>query len=98
MLDMEGVFSTASTLVEQPANLESNLIQQEASGTLKHDIGLGALEVKNLVNEAGLKPSEIELIMTGKPMAHLSSKEFADSVLFGLSDEDREVLQKINHI
>jgi len=95
MLDMEGVFSVASSWVDKEPTSDSKLLQEEATAEPQQ---LGGLDVGNFAQAADLKPSEIELIMTGKPESSMSTKKFADSILFDLSDEDRDVLEKMNHM
>jgi hypothetical protein len=104
MLDMEGVFSSTSHWVEKAAASGAEpLITQQAAQQLLQDEPVSiahalpaSLNVEDMSRSADLKPEEIEQIMTGKPPASMSSKSLADSVLFDLSDEDRELLEKMN--
>jgi hypothetical protein len=104
MLDMDGVLSTASLWVEQASATGSDpLISQAAAQKLLQDEPVSitsrlpsALNVDEMAESTELKPEEIELIMTGKPVVSMSSKSLADSVLFDLSDEDRDILEKMN--
>jgi len=90
MLDMEGVFSVASSWVDREPLADGKLVQAEATVVDSKQLGLDSLD-------ADLRPSEIDLIMTGKPQTSLSAKKFSDSILFDLSEDDRDMLEKMNH-
>lgn len=103
MLDMEGVFSSASDWVEKvTVRGDDPLISEKTAQQLLQDEPVAisrvssALDVDDMAAAAGLKPEEIEQIVTGKPVTRLSSKSLADSVVFNLSDDDRDMLEKIN--
>jgi len=105
MLDMDGVLSTASLFVEGVSASGSDpLISEELAQQLLQDQPAtisskiqSNLNLDDMALSTELKPEEIELIMTGKPAVSMSAKSLADSVLFELSDEDRQILEKINH-
>lgn len=77
---------------DQAESTTTQLFQQAAS---KHSPSLG-LDISKVSKEIDLKPEEIEQIVSGKAPSRLSSKTLSDTVLFGLSDEDRELLEKMN--
>jgi len=105
MLDMGGVFSSASELVEKAAAVRADplvsdavaqqLLQDEPVGVASHLPD--AVDINSVSAETDLQPQEVEQIMTGAaPASGISAKSLADSVLFDLSDADRDMLEKIN--
>lgn len=103
MLDMEGVFSAASEWVEKATTQGANpLISEKSAQQLLQDEPVmlsrvsPALDIGTMVAASGLSPNEIEQIVTGKQAVSMSTKSLADSVLFDLSDDDRDMLDKIN--
>lgn len=100
MLDMEGIFSTANKWAEKPED-KSPLVSSEESALLQgeHHIEMPSkLNVHDMSKETSLNADEIEEIVTGKSAPKLSTKVLADSVLFDLSDEDRDALERINKL
>jgi len=102
MLDMEGVFSTASESGTSPAGSEATVTQEQAQRLLQEAPaslmgGLPAqLNIQEISTAAELAPEDVEQIMSGSQPSSISTKSLADSVLFDLSDEDRDMLEKIN--
>jgi hypothetical protein len=104
MLDMEGVFASTSQWVEKASTSGSEqlmsetdaqkLLQEEPIGILSQVPAI--LDMKQMTSETDLKPEEIEQIISGKPPSSISTKTLSDSVLFDLSDEDRDILETIN--
>lgn len=91
MLDMEGVFADAEDWFEK-ADASSglgvnNLVQETASGSV----------LDSVAKEANVDEAEAQQIMTGQlnPSLRVTSKQLSDSVKMGLSDDDRETLEKI---
>lgn len=104
LLDMEGVFSASEKWVKKASMQEdaadqadsatTQLFQQAAS---KHSSST-RLDLSKMSKEMDLKPEEIEQIVSGKAPSRLSSKTLSDTVLFGLSDDDRALLERINGV
>jgi len=103
MLDMDGVLSTASLWVENTsASGSDHLISEVAAQKLLQNEAhitnqlQSPLNLDEMAASTELRPEEIEQIMTGKSSVSISAKSLADSVLFDLSDEDRDILEKMN--
>lgn len=102
---MEGVLSSANEWLEKAAKHGEGLMTQEAASKLiqEEPVSLTPANLKDtdllqIAKEAGMSPQDVEEVITGKAPTSISSKALADSVLFDLSDEDREALEKINKL
>jgi hypothetical protein len=97
LLDMEGVFSQAHKWVEK-VDEKAEISQGDAQRLLQEEpmSVLPTLDTADLSSSTDLTPEEIDRIMTGKSPVSMSSKSLSDSVLFDLSDADRDLLEKIN--
>lgn len=101
---MEGVFSASEEWLEKPEDVspsasaaslaESQLLQHTALGVER--AVPDNVDVMDLAKVADLTPDQVEQIMTGSAPNIINSKKLADSVLFDLSDEDRDLLEEMN--
>jgi len=97
MLDMQGVFSSFDSWsgASQNSTIEGlTKLLQAGPGEITT---LPEFELDGVAKQTDLKTTEIEEIMTGKLPQGYSGKAFADGILFDLADEDRDMLEKINH-
>jgi hypothetical protein len=96
---MAGVFSETPTENETPTtdnSIESSGLFQEAPPQVDPVPFPLRLDLKTVTKETELKSGEISQILTGNAEQSFASKALADGVLFDLSDEDRDLLEKIN--
>jgi len=92
---MQGVFSSFDSWNGASQNFSGNDLSQLFQ---KGPVDLfPQFELDGVAKQTDLKTSEIEEIMTGNLPQGYSSKAFADGILFDLADEDRDLLEKINH-
>jgi len=99
MLDMQGVFSSfdswsGDSSSQNPSSNEVSRLLQTGKGEIS---SFPEFELDRVAKQADLKTSEIAEIMTGKLPKGYSGKAFADGILFDLADEDRDMLEKMNH-
>lgn len=99
MLDMEGVFSSAKSLVSDEmlsTTAANKLIQEEPASLLPAK--LSDAEISDMAKLVDMTPQQVKQLMTGHETTTVSAKTLADSVLFHLSDEERQQLENINKL
>lgn len=93
------MFSSASKWTEKPQDTNPILGgETEALLQSEHPVKLPHLDVKDMARQTDLDADEIKEIVTGTSAPKLSTKALADSVLFDLSDEDRDALERMNKL